>query len=137
MVASTWFVTCLAGSALRQIPSRSFSGVPSVQQPTRQFAMHRMSSIARQSQQQYQRIRLISSRITRQASTSTSSASASSSRSASQPHLTSTQSRIQSSNKAYYGKRNSSLLLYTSAVLVLGIGVTYAAVPLYRIFCSA
>ena len=29
------------------------------------------------------------------------------------------------------------MLYYTSAVLVLGIGVTYAAVPLYRIFCSA
>ena len=27
--------------------------------------------------------------------------------------------------------------MYTASVLVLGVGVTYAAVPLYRLFCSA
>lgn len=36
-----------------------------------------------------------------------------------------------------YKKRNQSLLLYTAAVFIVGIGVTYAAVPLYRAFCSA
>ncbi|KAI0091297.1 cytochrome oxidase assembly factor [Irpex rosettiformis] len=27
--------------------------------------------------------------------------------------------------------------MYTSAVIILGVGVTYAAVPLYRMFCAA
>ncbi|KAI0784604.1 cytochrome oxidase assembly factor [Abortiporus biennis] len=27
--------------------------------------------------------------------------------------------------------------MYTSAVIILGVGVTYAAVPLYRLFCAA
>lgn len=27
--------------------------------------------------------------------------------------------------------------MYTTAVIILGVGVTYAAVPLYRIFCAA
>lgn len=27
--------------------------------------------------------------------------------------------------------------MYTSAVVILGVGITYAAVPLYRMFCSA
>ncbi|CAL1716345.1 unnamed protein product [Somion occarium] len=36
-----------------------------------------------------------------------------------------------------YARRNRSLLMYTSAVIVMGIGVTYAAVPLYRMFCAA
>ena len=38
---------------------------------------------------------------------------------------------------ATYKARNRNLLMYTASVLVLGIGVTYAAVPLYRLFCSA
>ncbi|KAI0322750.1 cytochrome c oxidase assembly protein CtaG/Cox11-domain-containing protein [Amylostereum chailletii] len=36
-----------------------------------------------------------------------------------------------------YKQRNRSLLMYTSAVIVLAVGVTYAAVPLYRMFCAA
>jgi len=36
-----------------------------------------------------------------------------------------------------YAARNRSLFLYTSAVIILTVGVTYAAVPLYRAFCSA
>ncbi|KAL7006363.1 Cytochrome c oxidase assembly protein cox11, mitochondrial [Cystobasidiomycetes sp. EMM_F5] len=44
---------------------------------------------------------------------------------------------MHASRKAYYAQRNRSLLLYTAAVLVLGVGVTYASVPLYRLFCSA
>ncbi|KAI6042862.1 cytochrome oxidase assembly factor [Pisolithus marmoratus] len=36
-----------------------------------------------------------------------------------------------------YKTRNRNLLMYTSAVMILGVGVTYAAVPLYRMFCSA
>lgn len=36
-----------------------------------------------------------------------------------------------------YKKRNQSLLMYTAAAFAIGIGVTYAAVPLYRAFCSA
>lgn len=41
------------------------------------------------------------------------------------------------SRKAVYAARNRSLLMYTSAVIVLAVGVTYAAVPLYRMFCAA
>ncbi|KII85045.1 hypothetical protein PLICRDRAFT_116340 [Plicaturopsis crispa FD-325 SS-3] len=36
-----------------------------------------------------------------------------------------------------YKARNRTLLMYTSAVIVAALGVTYAAVPLYRIFCAA
>ncbi|KAI5983347.1 cytochrome oxidase assembly factor [Pisolithus albus] len=36
-----------------------------------------------------------------------------------------------------YKTRNRNLLMYTSAVVILGVGITYAAVPLYRMFCSA
>lgn len=41
------------------------------------------------------------------------------------------QARQEAARNAYYKQRNKSLLLYTAAVLVLGVGVTYAAVPLY------
>ncbi|KAF5391697.1 hypothetical protein D9757_002440 [Collybiopsis confluens] len=34
-------------------------------------------------------------------------------------------------------KKNMSLLMYTGAVIVIFLGLTYAAVPLYRLFCSA
>ncbi|PFH52927.1 hypothetical protein AMATHDRAFT_138779 [Amanita thiersii Skay4041] len=33
--------------------------------------------------------------------------------------------------------RNKALLMYTSAVVVFVVGVSYAAVPLYRMFCAA
>ncbi|KAM6504471.1 Cytochrome c oxidase assembly protein CtaG/Cox11 domain containing protein [Amanita muscaria] len=33
--------------------------------------------------------------------------------------------------------RNRALLMYTSGVIILGVGATYAAVPLYRMFCAA
>ncbi|OBZ72228.1 Cytochrome c oxidase assembly protein COX11, mitochondrial [Grifola frondosa] len=36
-----------------------------------------------------------------------------------------------------YAARNRSLFMYTSAVIVLAVGITYAAVPLYRMFCAA
>lgn len=41
------------------------------------------------------------------------------------------------SRQQVYAARNRSLLMYTAAVIVLGVGVTYAAVPLYRMFCAA
>ncbi|KAI8980176.1 cytochrome c oxidase assembly protein CtaG/Cox11-domain-containing protein [Trametes punicea] len=41
------------------------------------------------------------------------------------------------SREEVYAARNRSLLMYTTAVIVFGIGVTYAAVPLYRMFCAA
>jgi cytochrome c oxidase assembly protein subunit 11 len=58
---------------------------------------------------------------------------------------TSTSSRTSSSAsrshaekvRARYASRNRSLLLYSAAVIILGVGVTYAAVPLYRLFCAA
>jgi cytochrome c oxidase assembly protein subunit 11 len=39
--------------------------------------------------------------------------------------------------KAYYARRNRSLLLYTSATVILVTAASYLAVPLYRVFCSA
>ncbi|KAJ6609217.1 cytochrome c oxidase assembly protein CtaG/Cox11-domain-containing protein [Mycena sp. CBHHK59/15] len=36
-----------------------------------------------------------------------------------------------------YKERNRNLLMYTSAVIITTLGVTYAAVPLYRMFCAA
>ncbi|CAG8732481.1 7421_t:CDS:2 [Acaulospora morrowiae] len=35
-----------------------------------------------------------------------------------------------------YSMRNKSFLMYTAAVLIFGVGVTYASVPLYRMFCQ-
>ncbi|CAK5268394.1 unnamed protein product [Mycena citricolor] len=34
-------------------------------------------------------------------------------------------------------ERNRNLLMYSSAVIIATLGVTYAAVPLYRMFCAA
>ncbi|WVQ78570.1 hypothetical protein IAT38_000656 [Cryptococcus sp. DSM 104549] len=34
-------------------------------------------------------------------------------------------------------KKSRSILLYTSGTIIIALGVTYAAVPLYRAFCSA
>lgn len=36
-----------------------------------------------------------------------------------------------------YAAKNRALLMYTTAVIVVAIGASYAAVPLYRIFCAA
>ncbi|KAJ7903471.1 cytochrome c oxidase assembly protein CtaG/Cox11-domain-containing protein, partial [Mycena olivaceomarginata] len=36
-----------------------------------------------------------------------------------------------------YRERNRNLLMYSSAVIIATLGVTYAAVPLYRMFCAA
>ncbi|KDN48763.1 hypothetical protein RSAG8_02750, partial [Rhizoctonia solani AG-8 WAC10335] len=36
-----------------------------------------------------------------------------------------------------YKARNRTLLMYTTATVITGVGATYAAVPLYRAFCSA
>ncbi|KAJ7126879.1 cytochrome c oxidase assembly protein CtaG/Cox11-domain-containing protein, partial [Mycena epipterygia] len=36
-----------------------------------------------------------------------------------------------------YKARNRNLLMYTSAVIISALGITYAAVPLYRMFCAA
>lgn len=35
-----------------------------------------------------------------------------------------------------YSRKNKSFLMYTTAVLIFGIGFTYASAPLYRIFCQ-
>ncbi|KAI0734117.1 cytochrome c oxidase assembly protein CtaG/Cox11-domain-containing protein [Fomitopsis betulina] len=47
------------------------------------------------------------------------------------------QPSYQASRQQMYATRNRSLLMYTAAVIVIGVGVTYAAVPLYRMFCAA
>ncbi|KAH6913321.1 cytochrome c oxidase assembly protein COX11 [Coprinopsis sp. MPI-PUGE-AT-0042] len=36
-----------------------------------------------------------------------------------------------------YRERNKALLMYTTAVILVATGASYAAVPLYRIFCAA
>ncbi|KAJ7761890.1 cytochrome c oxidase assembly protein CtaG/Cox11-domain-containing protein [Mycena maculata] len=36
-----------------------------------------------------------------------------------------------------YKQRNRNLLMYSSAVIIATLGVTYASVPLYRMFCAA
>ncbi|KAI0303794.1 putative COX11-cytochrome-c oxidase assembly protein [Multifurca ochricompacta] len=36
-----------------------------------------------------------------------------------------------------YAQRNRNLFMYTSAVVILAVGASYAAVPLYRMFCAA
>ncbi|KAG1841701.1 cytochrome c oxidase assembly protein CtaG/Cox11-domain-containing protein [Suillus subalutaceus] len=41
------------------------------------------------------------------------------------------------SRQSLYAARNRNLLMYSSAVIVFAVGVTYAAVPLYRMFCAA
>ncbi|KAF8486133.1 cytochrome c oxidase assembly protein CtaG/Cox11-domain-containing protein [Russula ochroleuca] len=41
------------------------------------------------------------------------------------------------SARELYAQRNRSLFMYTSAVIVLAVGASYAAVPLYRMFCAA
>lgn len=43
----------------------------------------------------------------------------------------------QESQRRYYSQRNQSLAYYSLATVILGLGITYAAVPLYRAFCSA
>ncbi|KAG7089467.1 hypothetical protein E1B28_011152 [Marasmius oreades] len=44
--------------------------------------------------------------------------------------------RFQSRSEMYRAK-NRALLMYGTAVVVATLGVTYAAVPLYRMFCAA
>ncbi|KAH9002928.1 cytochrome c oxidase assembly protein CtaG/Cox11-domain-containing protein [Lactarius hatsudake] len=41
------------------------------------------------------------------------------------------------SARELYAQRNRSLFMYTSAVVILAVGASYAAVPLYRMFCAA
>ncbi|KIM39947.1 hypothetical protein M413DRAFT_73986, partial [Hebeloma cylindrosporum] len=36
-----------------------------------------------------------------------------------------------------HAAKNRALLMYTSAVIVFAVGASYAAVPLYRMFCAA
>ncbi|KAH7341574.1 cytochrome c oxidase assembly protein CtaG/Cox11-domain-containing protein [Rhizoctonia solani] len=42
-----------------------------------------------------------------------------------------------SSPRDVYKARNRTLLMYTTAIVITAVGATYAAVPLYRAFCSA
>lgn len=36
-----------------------------------------------------------------------------------------------------HAEKNRALLMYTSAVIIVAVGASYAAVPLYRMFCAA
>ncbi|KAK0555308.1 Cytochrome c oxidase assembly protein cox11, mitochondrial [Tilletia horrida] len=48
----------------------------------------------------------------------------------------SAQARADAAKADFYRKRNQSLLLYSAAGILFVLGTTYAAVPLYRVFCS-
>lgn len=45
--------------------------------------------------------------------------------------------QYQKARQAEFSRRNKTLGLYTGAILLLSLGLSYAAVPLYRMFCSA
>ena len=47
----------------------------------------------------------------------------------------STRNTLHSNNNDRLNK-NKSLLMYTASILMFGLGLTYAAVPLYRKFCQ-
>jgi cytochrome c oxidase assembly protein subunit 11 len=51
--------------------------------------------------------------------------------------MPSLQEQINHHRNMAYRQRNRSLLMYSVAALIFGIGITYASVPLYRAFCSA
>ncbi|KAL0954990.1 hypothetical protein HGRIS_003916 [Hohenbuehelia grisea] len=58
----------------------------------------------------------------------------------SQPQPSSTRPsgpRRPKSREEMYAAKNRNLLMYSSAVIIVALGVTYAAVPLYRVFCAA
>ncbi|EIN09735.1 hypothetical protein PUNSTDRAFT_120104 [Punctularia strigosozonata HHB-11173 SS5] len=44
---------------------------------------------------------------------------------------------LQARRQEVFRQRNRNLLMYSTAVIVVAVGVTYAAVPLYRAFCAA
>lgn len=47
------------------------------------------------------------------------------------------QAHYEKKQREAYKRRNQSLAMYTLAVVIFGVGFTYASVPLYRAFCSA
>ncbi|KAG8213304.1 cytochrome c oxidase assembly protein CtaG/Cox11-domain-containing protein [Butyriboletus roseoflavus] len=51
------------------------------------------------------------------------------------PHFRFT--RHHQARQQLHATRNRTLLMYSTAVIIFGVGVTYAAVPLYRMFCAA
>ncbi|KAG9292848.1 hypothetical protein G9A89_016210 [Geosiphon pyriformis] len=51
-------------------------------------------------------------------------------------HLNQSRQNRRTTFQSHYQAKNRSLLLYTVALLVFGLGFTYAAVPLYRMFCQ-
>lgn len=52
-------------------------------------------------------------------------------------HSTTQTQREHSSHSQTRGTTNNSTLLYTVAIAVAVVGLSYAAVPLYRLFCQA
>lgn len=51
--------------------------------------------------------------------------------------FTTLHARQAEAQRQHYARRNNSLLLYSTATILLVTGMSYAAVPLYRVFCSA
>ncbi|SNX84127.1 probable COX11 - cytochrome-c oxidase assembly protein [Melanopsichium pennsylvanicum] len=71
-----------------------------------------------------------------QSTTSSSTVSTPSSGS-SQSRATALIEEFQRRQKESYKRRNQSLFMYSAALMVFTLGFSYAAVPLYRAFCSA
>ena len=46
------------------------------------------------------------------------------------------QSRNSSNSRNHYQQKNRTTAIYTVAIVIVVLGVSYAAVPLYRIFCQ-
>ncbi|KAF9456622.1 cytochrome c oxidase assembly protein CtaG/Cox11-domain-containing protein [Collybia nuda] len=53
------------------------------------------------------------------------------------PKTSFSQKPFSKSRSEVYAAKNRSLLMYASAVIVVATGASYAAVPLYRMFCAA
>ena len=56
---------------------------------------------------------------------------------ASKSHSVSLTEEFQRRQRESYKRRNQSLFMYSAALMVFTLGFSYAAVPLYRAFCSA
>ncbi|KAL1663806.1 cytochrome c oxidase assembly protein CtaG/Cox11-domain-containing protein [Schizophyllum commune] len=53
------------------------------------------------------------------------------------PGVSAAQAAYARQRQEKYTAKNRALLMYTTAVIIGAVGVTYAAVPLYRMFCAA
>ncbi|KAK0536316.1 Cytochrome c oxidase assembly protein cox11, mitochondrial [Tilletia horrida] len=126
------FFSCPACAAARTLPRAS-------SRPAARAGMQRVPAQASASLS----LLALSSRIRPRASEGAEEqqrrhqSSSSSSSSSASPRASSAQARADAAKAQFYRQRNQSLLLYSLAGIVFVLGTTYAAVPLYRVFCSA